>query len=250
MFRLFLARLLALSAIAITPMLASLITSSSQIGSPQTVVDFSQFAGPVPTLVETTPISVGAGVTLTSTNPAGSYLGSGPYSFNDNGTWGPSLTLAGVNVDLFGGDTYTMKFTFSKPVSAVGGVIDYASFPGSGFSDAVLMVFAADGSILETEDISSYAAAKKLDLSQGGLFFGISQPKADIAAFSLSNSAVAIRDLTFSGGSMPVPVPEPEAISLVPLGTVLLVCLLRVRAERANRDLPHGRTAPAPYSSI
>ena len=235
MFRLFLARLLALSAIAITPMLASLITSSSQIGSPQTVVDFSQFAGPVPTIVTTTPIAVGAGVTLTSTNPAGSYLGSGPYSFNDNGAWDASLTLAGVDVDLFGVDTYTMTFTFSKPVSAVGGLIDYASFPGSGFSDAVLMVFAANGSILETEDISAYATAKKLVLGQGGLFFGISQPKADIAAFSLSNSAVAIRDLTFSGGSVPVAVPEPEAISLVPLGIVLLVCLLRVRALSASR---------------
>jgi hypothetical protein len=230
MLGLFLARLLALSAIAITPLLASLITSSSQIGSPQTVVDFSQFAGPVPTIVTTTPIPVGAGVTLRSTNPAGSYLGSGPYGFNDNGTWGPSLTLAGLNVDLFGGDKYAMTFTFAKPVSAVGGLIDYASYYGSGFSDTVLMVFAADGSILETEDISTYATAKKLDLSQGGLFFGISQPKADIAAFSLSNSAVAIRDLTFSGGSGSVP--EPAAISLLALGAALLFRLRRGQRHR------------------
>jgi hypothetical protein len=206
------ARLTALSVIATAPMLADLITSSSQIGPSQTV-DFSQFGGAVPTIVRTTPISVGAGVTLTSTNPDGSFLGSGPYSFNDNGSWNSSLTLAGLDVDLFGGDQYTMTFAFAQPVKAVGGILDYAVFPASGFSDVVITAFGSDGSMLEMYDITKVAPIS----SQGGQFLGIGRGQADIASFSLSNSAVAIRNLTFSSA-----VPEPAAASLLPIGGLLL----------------------------
>jgi len=216
------ARFVTLALFSLVTSEASLVTSSNQIGSSQTVVDFSQFAG-VNTIHPTSPVSVGSGVTFSSTNPDGSVLGSGPYSFNDNGSWDASLTLAGLDVDLFGGDEYTMTFAFAQPVSAVGGIIDYAVFPASGFSDVVITALASDGKILEMYDITTVAPIS----SQGGQFLGIARSQADIASFSLSNSAVAIRNLTFSGA------PEPSAISLLPVGSLLVLFRLRRMSRRS-----------------
>src|SRR5579875_749307 len=99
---------------------ADLITSSSQIAQPQSVIDFSQFAG-ANTITTMGPTSLGQGVTFQSTNPDGSVLGPGPYSLNDNGKWDSAINFAGLDVDQFGGDQYTMTFSFTNPVSAVGG---------------------------------------------------------------------------------------------------------------------------------
>lgn len=203
---------------------ASLITSASQIGQPQTVITFSQFAGPN-TVYTTGPVSIGNGVTFTSTNPAGSLLGQGPYSFNNNGSWNSAVDLAGLDVDQFGNDKYTMTFSFARPVSAVGGLMNYAIFQFSGFSDVVISALGVNGNVLESYDISQLAPISTPSGIDMGQFLGIERSQADIAAFSLSNSAVAITDFTFASS-----VPEPGTSCLLLAG--LSALLLRRRGWR------------------
>jgi hypothetical protein len=211
-----LARLIGLGLLPVLPSLGALITSANQIGTPQTVIDFSQFAG-ANTISTPGPISVGSGVNFSSTNPDGSVLGSGPYSFNDNGSWDASVSLAGLDVDQFGGDTYTMKFTFANPVSAVGGFLNYAAFAASGFSDATIAIFDKNGNMLGIADVTKDHPVT----NQTGEFLGFADNQADIASFSLSNSAIALQNLTFSGTASP----EPATAALWSLSTLLLICV-------------------------
>jgi PEP-CTERM motif len=203
----------------------ALITSASQIGTPQTVIDFNQFAG-ANSITTMGPVSVGAGVTFQSTNPDGSILGSGPYSFNDNGTWNSSLTFAGLDVDAFGNDQYTMTFTFAHPVAAVGGLLNYAVFEFSGFSDATISALNSSGMVLESYDIDQLAPISTPGATNAEEFLGIARSQSDIAAFALSNSAIAITDLTFSGN-----VPEPNTTALCIAG---LAVLLAAFCRRTN----------------
>jgi hypothetical protein len=202
------------------PASAGLITSASSLPSPGSVIDFSQFAGANPIRITTVPVQVGElvgkDITLTSTNPDGSVLGSGPYDFNDNGSWSPASTFAGLDVDLFGNDQYTMTFHFNGgPVAAVGGLLNYAVLADSGFSDVVISALDSKGAVLESYDITQLAPISTPGAVDGGAFRGIVRSSADIAGFSLSNSAVAIADLTFSTA-----VPEPASWCLVMAGLV------------------------------
>jgi len=221
-------RLIGLGLFGITLSQAAFLTSAAQIGKPATVLDFSQFAG-ANTIYATGPVSLGSGVTFRTTNPDGSLIGSGPYSFTDNGTWGSTITLAGLDVDQFGDDKFTMTFAFANPVSAVGGIVDYAVFPSSGFSDVVITALGTKGQILASYDLNS----KDPISGAAGQFVGISQSTADIAAFTLSNSAVAIQDLTFSrvGGSTAMP--EPGSVGLIVGGGLVLWWGWRRREQAA-----------------
>jgi hypothetical protein len=214
---------------------ADLIDSSGGILSP-TIIDFGQFAG-ANTAFFTSPVQVGdfvgRDVSVSSTNPDGSFLGSGPYNFNDNGSWSDALALAGLDIDLFGFDQYVMTFRFNDgPVAQVGGFLNYALFDSSGFSDVVISALALDGSVLESYDISQLDPIATPGQIDAGGFRGISRSSADIFGFSLSNSAVAITDLTFS--SEVAAVPEPKFGILLIFGLILggLVretCLLLVK---------------------
>jgi hypothetical protein len=219
---------------------ADLITDPSLIPSPSLAIDFSQFAG-TNTQVTNTPVEVGSevgvDVTVTSNNPDGSYLGSGPYSFGDNGTWDSALALAGVDVDFFGGDQYSMIFQFnSGPVSAVGGLFNYATFDGSGFSDFTITALGAGNTVLESYDINGLDPISTPGGVDQGEFLGIVDPTADIVAFEISNSAGAVTDLTFSSaGSAPggAEVPEPKTTMVAAVGLLLLV----LRRSSAGRFL-------------
>lgn len=208
---------------------ASLITSAAQIGQPQTVIDFNQFAGSNSVTTQG-PIQVGTGVSFTSTNPSGSAVGSGPYSFSDNGTWNSTMTFAGLDVDQFGGDQYTMKFCFSHPVDAVGGFVNYAAFQYSGFSDVIMSALGIKGNVLESYDINKVDPISTPGETNAGEFIGILTGRDDIAAFTLSNSAVAITDLTFSTG-----VPEPNAFVLGLIGLIALGALVFFRVNKQTR---------------
>jgi len=221
-----LVRAFALALVSLGIAQAGLITSSSQIGQPQTVINFSQFAG-ANAITTMGPVAVASGVTFRSTNPDGSTLGQGPYSFNDNGTWNSSVTFAGLNVDQFGGDRYTMTFSFAHPVSAVGGLLNYAVFQYSGFSDVVMNALAANGSVLETYDISAIAPISTPNAVNGSEFRGIEDSRADIFGFSLSNSAVALTDLTFSST-----IPEPSTWCLLLAGLCGLLLSGRPRRRQ------------------
>lgn len=204
---------------------ADLVTSSAQFISPS-VIDFSQFAD-ASGLQTTGPVQVGAlagvDVVFTSTNVDGAILGSGPYGLGDNGQWDANQTFAGLNVDASGFDGYTMMFQFnSGPVADVGGIMNYATFAGSGFGDVILSALAADNSTLEAWDLSVLAPILTPNGIDDGAFRGIVRPQADIFGFAVSNSAVAITDLTFS--SQVVPTPEPGSLLL--LFTALVVSLV------------------------
>jgi hypothetical protein len=210
---------------------AALITQSSDIPSPSTAIDFSDFAG-VNSVFTDGPIQVGnlvgVDVTFTSDNPDGAYIGSGPYGLADNGAWDSTLTMAGILTDLAGTDPYTMIFTFnSGPVSAVGGFMNYATFDGSGFGDVYIRALAFDNSILEEWDITTGAPISTPGATNDGAFRGILRPTADIFGFSVSNSAAVLTNLTFSSEetspSNPA-VPEPGSIILLLSGFVLLAC--------------------------
>ncbi len=209
---------------------ATLITQSSDIPSPSTVIDFSDYAG-VNTVNTDGPVQVGnlvgVDVTFSSNNPDGSYIGSGPYGLADNGTWDSSLTMAGINVDAAGFDPYTMTFSFnSGPVSAVGGFMNYAAFDGSGFGDVIVAALAADSSVLEQWDITTDAPISTPGATNDGAFRGILRPTADIFGFSVSNSAAVLTDLTFSAATAPdnASVPEPGSMILLLSGFLLLAC--------------------------
>ena len=205
----------------------ALIDSPVGIAMPQTVINFSQFSG-VNTIHTQGPVQLGMNVAFSSTNLNGSLLGSGPYSFNDNGNWDDSLNLAGVDVDQFGNDQYTMTFRFGDgPVSVVGGLVNYAVLPDNGFSDVILSALASDGSILESYDLTQLDPISTRNQVNVGGFRGIRRSSADIAAFTLSNSAVAITDLTFSSA---IATPELATIPMAVFG--LAVLLLKARLSR------------------
>lgn len=206
---------------------ATLITQSSDIPSPPTVIDFSDYAGPsVPT---DGPAQVGnlvgVDVTFTSNNPDGSFLGSGPFGLGDNGSWDSSVTLAGIDFDATLNDLYTMTFTFnSGPVSAVGGFMNYAVAPPLIFGDVIIAALAADSSVLEQWDITQLAPISTPNGLNDGAFRGIVRPTADIFGFSVSNSAAVLTNLTFSSAEVPAPsgVPEPSTMVLMLSAFVLL----------------------------
>src|SRR4051812_41477604 len=56
------------------------------------------------------PITVAPGVTASSTNPDGSWIGPADpmlnYGLGTNGYWSPSISLIGVDTDLAGDDPY------------------------------------------------------------------------------------------------------------------------------------------------
>lgn len=207
---------------------ASLITLPSGIPSPSTVVDFSDFAD-VNTVHTNGPVQVGnlvgVDVTFTSDNPDGSLLGSGPYQLSDNGVWDSTITMAGIDVDAFLSDTYTMTFSFnSGPVSAVGAFMNYSVFEDSGFGDVTIAALAADSSILEQYDITQLSPISTPGGVNDGAFRGILRSNADIFGFSVSNSAAVLTDLTFSSATLPdnSSVPEPRSIVLMLSGFLFL----------------------------
>jgi len=185
---------------------ASLITTPPP--GQLTLIDFSQFAG-ANTLRVSSPVQISPGVTVSSTNPDGSLLGSGPYHLNANGVWnGP---LVGLDLDTLGGDRYTLAFHFTNPVSVVGGIVNYSVFAGSGFSDVIMSALDTNGALLESWDVSAQAPITTPNGLDQGAFRGIALAQADISYFTLSNSAVALRDLTFGAAE----VPEPATFALV-----------------------------------
>jgi len=216
---------------------ASLITLPSDIPSPSTVIDFSDYAG-VNTVTTVGPVQVGnlvgVDVTFSSDNPDGSLLGSGPYGLADNGAWDSSLTMVGLNTDFVGFDLYTMTFSFnSGPVSAVGAFMNYAAFDGSFFGDVIISALAADSSVLEQWDITTDAPISTPNALNDGAFRGILRPTADIFGFSVSNSAAVLTNLTFSSteASDTQVTPEPGSMILMLSGFLLLLAK-RIRIAR------------------
>jgi len=174
--------------------------------------------------IATDPLTIAPGITATSTNPDDSLIGAVSYSFVNNGTWDGTAALIAVQTDVFGSDAYGVKLFFAKPVAGVGGFFNYA-YPLLGFDNVKIKAFDIGGNELESFDISDKAPIDTPFAVNGGAFFGFLRSTPDIAAFSLENSGVAMKDLTIVEAAATVP--EPGTVFLVVL-TLLLSGVWRV----------------------
>jgi hypothetical protein len=157
------------------------------------------------------PQTFSPGITWTSTNATnqgGSVFGyTGVYSYIDNGLWDGRLgPMAGLN-DSFDsyGVTDTMTFSFTTPVGAVGGLLNYA--PAG--THAIIAAYAG-GTLIESDTLTFLTGGG----TDTGMFLGFQETTPEISSFTLTDNFIGITNLTL-GPPAAVPAPEP--------GTVLLL---------------------------
>jgi hypothetical protein len=175
------------------------------------------------------PQTVAPGVTWSSTNDGSNATAAvfgfdytqfpGFYSFGSNGNWTNGLgPMAGLddNTDL-NGVTDTMTFTFAKPVSAVGGFLNYAP----GFSTpTTIAVYDSNFNLIEPAFALTFTTS---GADNTGQFYGFQESSADISYFVLTDNYIGITNLTVSA------VPEPSTLLLAGTG---LLGLLGYRRRR------------------
>lgn len=207
---------------------ADLVLEASLLGSPLTVVNFSQYSGDF--LFTAGPEQVGSLVgedIIFTASSSDAVLGDGgglpdnEYGFVFNGLWGNGLNgFAGTNGT-------TMVFHFNTgPVSGVGGFMNYVIDPATQapLDDVSILALGADNTVLESYVISNEAPIVTGNGLNLGAFRGISRAANDIYAFQLQGSFAAIDDLTFSRISA---VPEPSALLLTSLAAIGVLALRR-----------------------
>ncbi len=173
------------------------------------------YAFPVVNYFGPGPITVAPGIVWSSTNATnqgGSVYGyDGGYGFNDNGFDSSTLTGLNDNSDNFG-VVDSMTFSFSTPVSAVGGVLNWAA-ETSYLAPSSISVYDASNNLIES--LTLYAGG--VDLVTPDSFYGFQESSATISKFVLTDGYVAV-----IGGLSATSVPEPAtwAMMLVGLGGI------------------------------
>lgn len=145
-------------------------------------------------------VDVGSGdfnVTLTSglttTNGAGSVIGTGYYGVGSNGAWwGDMGTYAGTDGD--GVMNFGLRFVFDQPVYSVGAWMNYSTV---GSSPAFLMAYGIGGELIAQYNIKTLAPINTPNQTNGQQFRGIQSGTA-IYAFELAGSYLVTRDLFVS----------------------------------------------------
>jgi hypothetical protein len=201
----------------------ALVTSIAGMPSPS-VLALDASAGP---RIYDAWVDVGPNVQASSTNPDGSHLGVGPYDLADNGIWSGGDVFAGVEVDLIAGtDPFVFTFRFPTPFYAVGGWMNYSTFPGSGFSDVIISALDQSGAVLEEYNLTTDAPILTPGAVNAAEFRGIARNTRDIYGFSIANSAAVIRNLTVSE------IPEPGT---APLTSAAIAAALGAAAAARRR---------------
>jgi hypothetical protein len=152
----------------------------------------------------------GGEVTWTSTNANSTFGITTPYYFYVNGQWDGALgPMAGVNSSFYdSGVTDTMTFTFTTPVSAVGGFINYSplyliddSVPAT-----VVSVYSPTHVLLESTTLSFLTG----NATNSGQFVGFVDV-GPIGSLTLSDNYVGLVGLT-------LPVPESSTWAMMLIG--------------------------------
>lgn len=159
------------------------------------------------------------GFTWTSTTTS-AYGYTGNYSLNSNGLWDSGLGLPYVGLDSLYGD---MTFTFDSPVSSVLAFMNYAA-PSPIDGVPSMSIYDTNGNLLETHVLSISTPGA----TDGGEYWGFSQPTADIGSFVLSNSFIVAADLSTATVSA---VPVPAASWLFSSGLLGLIGIARRKAR-------------------
>jgi PEP-CTERM motif len=155
----------------------------------------------------------GFGVTWSSSNAfnnGGSVFGYdglyGAYGFGTNGQWTGALgTMAGVNDSTYtDGVADSMVFAFSKPISAVGGFLNYA--PGLG-TPTTIAVYDSAWNLIESYDLNFSTGGG----DDTGAFYGFQESSNNISYFTLTDNYVGITNLT-------AVIPEPNTMLLIGSG--------------------------------
>jgi hypothetical protein len=139
-------------------------------------------------------------LTWTSTQSDAVFGYSGSNALGVNGTWS-GLIEAATN------STGSMTVTFSSPVNAVGGFINYAqNFNGT--NTGLISVFDTSNTLIESHTFNVTTTGA----TNAEVFLGFSE-SALISSFTLTGFDIAITNLTVAS-----PVPEPATWAMMILG--------------------------------
>lgn len=147
-------------------------------------------------------------LSLTSTNPDGSYIGDRRYDLGVNGIWGAPLSFVAVDFDLLGNDAYSVTVTFSQPVSTFAALFNYR-IPtqeeidlGITYSAPLLEGLDNTGSALETMNLLADAPINTVNGQNAGAYRGFKQTTDAFYGFRISNAGIVFTDLYLYNGSI------------------------------------------------
>jgi hypothetical protein len=146
------------------------------------------------------PITFGPGITWSSTNATiggiggigdGSVFGStGIYGFGPNGSWDGFGPFAALNDSYMRSNvTDTMTFAFSRPVSAVGGFMNYAP---DGNTPTIIAVYDASGTLIERAELTFLTGGG----TNTGFFYAFQETSNTISYLRLTGNCIGITNLT------------------------------------------------------
>jgi hypothetical protein len=152
----------------------------------------------------------GGEVTWTSTAANATFGYTSPYGFYVNGEWDGALgPMAGLGTSFFTNSvTDTMTFTFTTPVSAAGGFVNYSPFylVDDSLPATVVSVYSPTHVLLESTTLSFLTG----DATNSGQFVGFVDV-GPIGSLTLSDNYVGLVGLT-------LPAPESSTWAMMLIG--------------------------------
>jgi hypothetical protein len=165
------------------------------------------------------PEAVALGVTWSS-DVNSAYGWTGSSGFVSNGNWSgnpPHVALNSI--------TGNMTFSFSTPVSAVGGILNWAVHGVLNYGSPSISVYDSSHTLIESLLLSS----NNLNLVAPNSFYGFQESTANISYFVLTDGYIGLRDLTVGQAVATTPLPAALPLFATGLGALGLLGWLRKR---------------------